>query len=98
LAGLQFFCDTKNEINEINQLSEFCEKIDAISEKIETFKNKKDVNGKIFTLEKPNFDSEFKLDEIEDGPSLVLLDQKEDDLTAWTQNNHWTHQDFELCT
>jgi hypothetical protein len=29
---------------------------------------------------------------------FVLLEQNEGVLTAWTQNNVWTEQDFRVCT
>jgi hypothetical protein len=83
---------------ESDQLTAFCEKIDDISGKMEFLRKKNELNGKSLNFDWQNFNSESKHEKNDFKPSFVLLDQKGEDLSAWTQNNMWTHQDFELCT
>jgi transposase InsO family protein len=83
---------------ETGQLKSFCEKIEEISEKMDALKKKNSPNGKSSNFDWKIFNSEIIKEEKDFKPAFVLFDQNAEDLTAWTQNNMWTHQDFELCT
>jgi hypothetical protein len=65
---------------------------------MEVLRKENELNGKSLNFDWPNTNFEQKIGEKEIQHSHVLLDQKGEDLTAWTQNNMWTHQDFEFCT
>jgi hypothetical protein len=95
LAGLQFLAIEREETD---QLAVFCDKIDIISGKMDALRKKNESNGKSLNFDWQNTNLEPKNEEYELQHSHVLLDQKGEDLTAWTQNNMWTYQDFELCT
>ncbi len=86
------------EREETDQLAVFCDKIDIISGKMDALRKKNESNGKSLNFDWQNTNLEPKNEEYELQHSHVLLDQKGEDLTAWTQNNMWTYQDFELCT
>ena len=71
---------------ELNQ--EEKNKADAIFGKNQKSKEKNEFNGETLKFDWFNQKENF----------LVLLDEKGEDISAWTQNNAWSKQDFELCT
>ena len=75
------------EKEETDQLAAFCDKIDIISGKMEALKKKNESNGKSLNFDWQNTNFEPKSEEYKNQHSHVLLEQKGEDLTAWTQNN-----------
>ncbi len=43
-------------------------------------------------------DYNFSIFEKDEESQLFVLQEKDVEITAWTHNNMWTHQDFEICT
>jgi hypothetical protein len=77
---------------------------DIPNKKVKTKKKKKSKNKNEPANEK-TFNSDWQIlgsdkisYEIEKTHALVIFDKKEEELTAWTQNNAWTEQDFRVCT
>jgi hypothetical protein len=61
-------------------------------------KSKKALNGNYSNSDWSNFDFLDSDKQIVGENFFVLLDKNKDELTAWTQNNAWTQQDFRVCT
>jgi hypothetical protein len=78
----------KKEPDQLLLLYDKNDDIDVIFGRNQTLPNKNELNGESAKSDWFN----------QSEHSLVLLHEKGEDLSAWTQNNVWSQQDFDICT
>ncbi len=88
MVGLLLPSDLKKEPDQLLPLYDKNDDIDVIFGKKQTLPKKNKLNGESAKSDWFN----------QREHSLVLLHEKGEDLSAWTHNNVWSQQDFDICT